>query len=281
VPETPLVPATRTQADTATVAATAVAEQVAEKSSASGVAPAVAHKELPTGDWRDRLVESLQALQQELSSAPAESRERAVLEQSERLLHVLANHSEQAVAGIDGLSADEREFWKHLMHALLLALDADGKNAAGRRAALALRELRSASDYLANMSTLDVRNLALCQRVESFGQFTEFAAQSFRPGQEVLLYVEIDNFTVQPVGDKFETEMRATYDILDESGQRIRNVELPLDKQLGNNRRRDYYVSYSIHLPTDIAKGSYTLQLTVEDVKGQKSSQASIDFRIR
>jgi hypothetical protein len=56
---------------------------------------------------------------------------------------------------------------------------------------------------------------------------------------------------------------------------------LPRDKQLCNNRRHDYFIAYRVYLPKQIPTGSYTLQLTVEDVKGKKSNQASIDFRIR
>ncbi|MGE0757437.1 MAG: hypothetical protein AB7O38_10465 [Pirellulaceae bacterium] len=234
-----------------------------------------------TGSWRDQLNATIEALTVQLGDQPETAPEYRQLAANLRLLQVLANRPDQAVAAIEGLPEDEREFWKHQAHALLLALDADGKNAAAQRYALALRELRSAEGHLANLSTLDVRNLALCESVDSYGMFTEFRTQSFRPGTDVLLYVEVDNFTVERVGDRFETELQGVYEIADAQGNRVTNVRLPLDKPQCNNRRRDYFIRYLITLPSDLGAGKYTLHLTMVDVKGQKSSDASLDFRIR
>jgi hypothetical protein len=257
-------------------AASALAVPTAAKPS-----PAESNESVAKGSWRDQLAVTLEQLEKELADVPRDSRSAGTLAAMSRLLHVIANHSDSAVAGIDHVSDDEREFWKHQAMALLLALDVDQKNVAGRRAALALRELRSAVDHLANISSLDVRNLALVKEVVSYGQLVEFPSQSFRPEAEVLLYVEIDNFTAQPAGDQFETELQGSYDIEDAAGTRITSVQLPLDKKLCNNRRRDYFIAYLIHLPRDLAPGQYTLHLTMEDVKGHKSSRGSVDFRIR
>jgi hypothetical protein len=239
------------------------------------------HSVADPGAWQKKLAESLELLEAEVARTPADSADVGRLAAMVRLLHVVANHPQQAVAGIDPLSEDEREYWKHQSHALLLALDADQKNAASRRFALTLREMRSAADHLANLSALDVRNVALCDDVDGYGQFSEFRSQSFRPGAPVLLYVEIDNFSVAVVGDKFETELQGSYEIVDEQGNRVTNVVLPLDKQLGSNRRRDYFITYEIHLPKDLSPGRYELRLTMEDVKGRKSNQGSASFRIR
>jgi hypothetical protein len=199
---------------------------------------------------------------------------------SARLLHVIANHRDQAVSAIEQLDEDEREYWKHQLHALQVAIDSEDKHVGSRRAALALRELRAAADHLANLSTLDVRNLAFCERVESFGVYTPVKSTSFKPGQEVWLYVEIDNFAVEQVGDEYETRLQAEYDIIDASGGRI-NKKLPLVEEQCRNRRHDYCISYTLTVPKDLRPGQYTLQLTVEDVIGQKSSSAPIEFRVR
>ena len=91
----------------------------------------------------------------------------------------------------------------------------------------------------------------------------------------------IARIAVKAVGEKFETELRGSYEILDAGNRRIKRVEFPSDRQVENNRRRDYFIAPLIQIPPDAGKGLYTLQITVEDVKGQKSSQASIEFRVR
>jgi len=235
----------------------------------------------PKGKWRDEAISALADLERELATNNYTSAQRARLSANARLLHAILNDSEKALAPIKEVDEDEREYWKHLTHGLMYSLDADGKNTSTRRSALALRSLRTATDYLANISTLDIRNLTFCSKVESYGRFDEFKSTGFKSGQEVLLYVEVENFTVDSQADRHETELQGEYTIFDTDGQRVANAVLPLDKQVSKNRRHDYFIAYRMFMPKKIEQGHYTLQLTMEDVKGSKSNQATVEFWIR
>lgn len=237
-------------------------------------------KEVRRGEWRAHAEKALAALEREKAHFSPSGREEEQLAINQRALHWLLNQHDEAVAEIADMNEDEKEYWKHQFAALLIAADADDKHTSSRRAALARRELRDASDHLANMSSLDVRNLAFCEKVESFGRYAPFKSTAFKPGQEVLLYVEIDNFTVKAVGDRFETELQAEYNLIDANGNRT-SSKLATVKEEGRNRRHDYFVAYTLSLPKELTAGQYTLQLIVEDVKGQKSSQASLEFKVR
>jgi len=294
VPETPVpgpalapsVPPTQEAADVGT--ANVVQNNVAN-STAIGTVQAVSHaasdpnseKEVVQGSWQDHLHATTETLEKELARFDYDENEATRLNAYLRLLYVIADQRDSAIAPIDGFSDDEREFWKHQLYALLVSLDADDMHASSRRAALALRDLRTAANHLSNISTLDVRNLAFCPRVFSFGRFVEYDNTTFRPGQEVLLYVEVDNFAVEQKGEEYETHLQGEYSIFDAQNARVKNVVLPHDKQLCNNRRRDYFIAYRLHLPDDLPAGSYLLQLTIEDMIGKKSSVATIDFRFR
>jgi hypothetical protein len=250
------------------------------KPSAENSAIANQSSESPPGAWRDHLQKALDALEQDMERARPGDRDGEHLAASARLLHLVANHRDQAVAEIEQMNEDEREYWKHQIHALIVALDAENKHAGSRRAALALREIRDAADHLANLSALDVRHLAFCESVRSYGVYTPVKSSALKPGQEVLLYVEIDNFVSEQIDDRFETRLQAEYHITDENGERI-SKQLPLVEENGRNRRRDYFISYQMEIPKDLRPGEYTLQLIIEDVIGRKSSQASLDFRVR
>ncbi|MFV1965656.1 MAG: hypothetical protein ACC628_09560, partial [Pirellulaceae bacterium] len=236
---------------------------------------------LTLGQWQKHLKVTTNTLEKELVSYDLEEDQAARWNTYLRLLHVISNHRDQAIEPIEGLTEDEREYWKHLLYSLLVSLDADDMHASSRRATLALRDLRAASDHLSNISTLDVKGLTFCPQVYSFGRVVEYDSHTFSPDQEVLLYVEVDNFAVEQKGDQYETHLTAEYSLFDSRGVRVANVALPSDKQLCNNRRRDYFIAYPLSLPGDIPPGSYTLQLTIEDVIGKKSNLATIDFRIR
>ncbi len=268
-------------------AAKGEAARVGEMASTSGAVVPASHttpaSEAPAqpGAWRAATQAALAALEQELASDALTAQQRSRLNANTRLLHAILNDSEKALEPIEEVGEDERGYWKHVTMGLLHALDADEKNTAGRRSALALGSLRKAADHLANLSTLDLRNLAFCRRVISYGYFDEFDSNGFKPGQEVLLYVEVENFAAESTPGRHETELQGEYAILDTDGKRVASSVLPLDKQVSTNRRHDYFIAYRVFLPEKIEAGHYTLQLTMQDVKGNKSNQADIEFWIR
>ena len=233
------------------------------------------------GQWKEAYASAVEQLEKELVWGELDDDERVQLEATLRLLYVIGNRRDKAVTPITQLDDDEREYWKHQLFGLIVSLDLEGRHAPTRRAALALREVRTATDHLANISALDVRNLAFCTDVFSYGRYREFKSNSFRPGQEVVLYVEVENFAAEVTGDQYETELLGEYTIVDSTGQRIISRGLPLDKQSCKNRRRDYFIAYKLFLPAEMDSGEYTLVLTMEDVKGHKSNRGSIEFRIQ
>ena len=233
------------------------------------------------GEWKSTCSKAIERLERELSWGEVDDTERARLEASLRLLYLVTNRREKALEPIDQMTANEREFWKHQLFGLSISLDLENRHAAPRRAALALREIRTAAGHLANISALDVRNLAFCRNVESFGRYDEFKPYSFQSGQEVLLYVEVENFSVEATNEQYNTELHGEYTIVNAAGERVAGRGLPPDKQVCKNRRRDYFIAYRLYLPNEMSAGRYTLTLTMEDVKEHKSNQGSIEFRIR
>jgi len=231
--------------------------------------------------WREVASEMLSSIKTELIRPGLNESERTRLSVMERILYAFLNDTENALAPIKDIDEDESEYWKYFTHGLMISLDADEKNTSSRRAALALRKLRVASDHLANVSRLDVRNLAFCSKVNSYGRFDEFSSYGFKPDQEVLLYVEVENFAVENKGNRYETELQGEYTIFDADGRRIANAGLPLDKQFSMNRRHDYFIAYRVFMPKKIEKGHYFMQLTIEDLKGNKSNQSTLEFWIR
>jgi hypothetical protein len=258
--------------------------------------------EISAGQWRDHLDRAIDGLQAELGAAPdapaqvvantsaasdeeyrtqaERRRERARKEAHLRLLYLAANRHEDAARGVEEFSAAEQEFWKHQLHGLGVFLDDEGAPVADRRARLALRELEQGLHHLAAASGLDVRSLAFCPQVFSFGNYVEFTPAEFRPGQEVLLYAEIDNFTVESQPNGFETELQGSYQIFDTGGRRVAEHTFPPEKEVCRNRRRDYFIPFRMYLPKRIDPGPYTLQLTIEDLKGRKFGQSSVRFAI-
>jgi hypothetical protein len=248
-------------------------------SAETSAAPAV---ETPvSGQWRTDLQKSIEGLEREIAAATAAD-ERQRLETALRLLYVAANQRDAAVKPIPEVTQEMQEFWKLCMAGLLELLDPQASPIADRRAKLALRHFQPAMHHLGAASSLDVRNLAICRRVESFGSYVEFDPYEFAAGQEVILYVEVSNFAVESKPDGYETEIQGSYQILDGQGNRVADYDLVLDKQVSRNVRTDYFLPYRIFLPDNVGAGQYRIQLTLEDKKGRKFGQTPpVAFSIR
>tara|TARA_R110002049_G_scaffold2750_7_gene22073 strand:- start:9199 stop:11088 length:1890 start_codon:yes stop_codon:yes gene_type:complete len=224
------------------------------------------------------------ALLTRLSQGPASETE---AERSRRLimarhLMVLAGDPDRAVAEIDDMSDKEQEYLRHQLLGLWTIIDPEGHPVPARRFTTALPQLREATKYLAAATdSLEVRSLAFCTEIEAYGQIKTFPGNRFDPGQQVILYCEIENFTVSTVEKGFETHLQGSYDIFDSENRKIVSQLLPADKQVSSNYLRDYFIAYQMHLPKQLPKGSYRLQLTMEDVTGKKYGQASIPLEIK
>ena len=199
-----------------------------------------------------------------------------------RHLMVLAGKPDQAVTKIEGFSEEEQEYLRHQLLGLWTIIDPEGHPVASRRFSSALPELREATKYLAaSTDSLDVRSLAFCTKVVWYGQIKEFNDNRFKPGQQVLLYCEIDNFTVNRSSEGYETHLQGSYNIYDAENNKVFSQVLPADKQVSRNYMRDYFIAYLMYLPQQLTPGKYRLELTMEDVGGKKYGQSNLAFEIQ
>jgi len=247
-----------------------------EKSSST----AVAIETLP-GDWRLLAQESLAALQAEAESSTTLSpSQKLAIETKKRLLSLVLDDLEGAMTPIEFLAPDEREYFVHQFQALHAAIDPQGNPVINRRWTIALQSQRKAQSHLATVSNLEVQNVAFCNEVDSFGIISKFPQYHFRRDQELLLYCELDNFVAEKLKNEYETKLQGSYEIVDSNGRRVADQMLPPDVHVCNNQRRDYFIAYRMYMPQQITPGRYSLKLTIEDMKGHKFGQSSVDFQI-
>jgi len=213
--------------------------------------------------------------------AVAGSQEAARRQIELRLLYLAAGRRDDSLKPIPGLTSAEQEFWSSQLYALSAWLDAEKTPAADRRANEALAHLDRARGKLAEIGTLQVRSPEFCTRVDGFGAFTKFKENVFKPSQEVVLYVELENFHCDSTDGGYRTALSSRYRILDSQGRQVTEYEFPAIEEVCQNRRRDYYISFRVTMPGRVYDGRHTLQLTVEDTLGKKVGQTSIEFAIK
>lgn len=230
--------------------------------------------------WRDPLQEAIERLQEELAVMGEDTDDVVRLEAQLRLLHLIADDRSNAARSIKQLPPHEQEFWSHQLHGLALLLDHERIPSSRQRAAAAVHQLDTAIAKLAESCTLHLKNLAFCVQVDSYGRYTEFPKDVFKPGQEILLYVEVQNFSVEESSQGYETSFAGSYHVFNAMGQSEFNHAFPASRELCRNRRRDLFIRYQVWLPKHLAPGRYMLELQIEDVKGRRFGQTTREFTI-
>lgn len=234
-------------------------------------------------DYQSLLDEMVRIVEKDLQTPDLNEDDRARREVVLRMLRLASERPadwSQACEAINGVSQSEAEFWKHLMFAMKMVLDARDVPDIQRRSTYALDEFQKALGDISSMSALVVRNLAFCTNVQSYGVYTKFDEYRFHPGQEVILYAEVENFAAGKRGDQFETALDGMCELYDEGKKRVGVHKFGVDRETCHNRRRDYYLPYRYFLPDDLYPGRYSLKLTITDVNSNKIDQASIDFTV-
>lgn len=248
---------------------------------APSATPVVATSTIPTTSWEDDMQQAIQKLRDRLSNGKELTpKERQQLEARLRMMYLAANQLDSSLQPVETWDNQEKEWFRNTLQALYHAYDTEGPESRSRRFSLVAERQRAANQHLAAISNLEVRNLEFCSAVESYGLITRFPTNSFKADQMVLLYCEIENFATISVPEGYETEFKANYEIVDLAGNRVSEQSLPTDRQKCRNWRRDYFIAYRFHLPKDLVPGKYQLKLNIEDLKGKKFGQSSVEFTI-
>ncbi len=232
-------------------------------------------------DWREQVDWAARALASQIDGSPKSPEEIARHAQL-RMLYLLANRREDALQPIPAITPAVQDFWKKQLYGLSTWLDTQATPDPTRRAAVTKRILAEALTRLGESAPLEVHNLAFCTAIDGYGCIVAFAKDEFAPGQEVLLYAEVENFSSEETAKGYHTSLRSSYQIFDSRGGRVTQRDCPKTEEYCRNSRRDFFIGYRLKLPDKhIYPGKHTLRLTIEDLKNHKVGQASIEFSIQ
>ena len=233
----------------------------------------------PNRPWRDELQTAIAQLEQSLSSHPGSTDE--VHEHMRlRMLYLLAGKETEAMLPVPGATPAQQDYWAKQLFALSSFLDNHQQPDDKQRAAGSLMHLDAARSKLAEMATLQIRNLAFVDSVDGFGVYQRREQQEFRPGDPVTLYAEVENFRSDSTKEGYRTTLATSYEVMDANGQRVDGSQFPDVEDVCQNQRSDFHMQYGVALPTRIYPGEYQLRLTITDQLSHKIGQATVPFTI-
>jgi hypothetical protein len=230
--------------------------------------------------WQQHLELAIDDLSRRVSDSPQSTAE--VHQQvSLRLLELLAGDTEQALRPIPKVSTAEQDYWSHQVFALASFLDHHTQPDDKRRAAAAVTHLDEAVGNLRELGSLSLRNLTFCEKVYDYGAYDPHKESRFSPGQQVTLYVEVENYHSKSTAEGYCTSLGTSYELLDESGERVDGGEFPDVEDCCRSRRRDFHIQYGLVLPKAMLPGNYRLELAMKDRRSDKRGHASIALEIK
>ena len=234
----------------------------------------------PTDEWRELVAKAADDLTHRVPSSPTTTAE-VHQHVSLRMLRLLSGDTDGALEPIPGISPTEQDYWSRQIFALATYLDHHGQPDDKRRAAASVLHLDEAVSHLRELGSLSVRNLSFCKSVYGYGAIEPYDAEVFSPGEQVSLYVEVENYHSRSTEKGFCTLLGSTYELLNEKGERVGGGEIPDVNDCCRSRRRDFHIQYSLTLPETLTPGRYQLQLVIKDRQSDKRGQATVAFEIK
>jgi hypothetical protein len=234
---------------------------------------------LTGGDWHETLETAIAELEHAVQPKPttiAELHDHLRL----RTLQLVAGHEEEAYRPLPGASPAQQDYWSKQLFAMAAYLKSNGPADEKQRAAAALVHLDEARAALAQLATLQIRNMAFVKSVDGFGDYEPLKHAEFQPGDPVTLYAEVENFGSTSAAAGYETSLGTSYQVVDSTGRRVEGAQFPDVADVCRGRRRDFHLQYGVTLPTKIVAGEYRLELTITDHHTGKIGQATLPFEI-
>ena len=239
--------------------------------------------------WQDELTKLISLMEAEASrppedDSPAQRQAHIQRQVYLRMLYLMAAEPEKAQLPIFDADTVDQEFWTSMFWGMSNYFDDEQTGDPGTRAAQTISQLNAAARQLQSVADLELRSVGFCNRIDGWGLYERFDRDEFEPGQAVLLYGELRNFSTESTASgMYRTLVSSTIEII-KTGQEDtvleRNV-LGDTEDLCRGLRSDFYNSYRIDIPAHLTPGSYQLRLTVEDKLSGRFATQTLGFTIR
>jgi hypothetical protein len=207
-----------------------------------------------------------------------------------RMLYLMSGQEARAVTAIPDIPPADQEFWQQTFWAMSNYFDTNAMPDSEYRATQTIAQLRTAIQKLQENARLELRNVAFCHKISSFGNFDRFPQDEFGPGQPVLVYAEVVNFKSKPTSLPqkpneafYQTQLKSSIEIhrLGPSGDLVERFDFEPTEDLCHNQRRDYFHSYEFTIPQRISLGPHVMTLTVEDQLNRKVATYRLNFMVK
>jgi hypothetical protein len=128
--------------------------------------------------------------------------------------------------------------------------------------------------------SVSIRTACFASRVQAWGVFDRFPADRFASGQEVIVYVELDDLAATTAADGHTTCIDATLRLVDAAGRTLTDWNFEPIAETCASRRRDYFARFVVRIPETAAAGRCHVALAVTDTLAGKTVETTLPLEI-
>ncbi len=218
---------------------------------------------LPRDEWGDSLTR-LRALARQRAGAPGDAAEAWGIR-----AHVLD--------WLAGEGDDPRNPTSPAWNRVLAALSTATTTETVDESALA-HHLSAAVDTLESYAPLQIRTLALCRKIDGYGQYEPTEAHAGKP---VLVYCELDGLRYEEDADGFRSRLASRVEIVPTSGGlRFGPRRAPRPRTIAAVAAATISPIANCICPRHSLPAQYTLRMTQTDLISGKSVASSLELRV-
>jgi hypothetical protein len=198
-----------------------------------------------------------------------------------RLLHFAAGQDDKSLEAIAGLPPSEQKLWRDLMWTLVVARDRTPGTNRSTHAGEVLDAIDRVRTELLAEAPLALGEVRFCDEVQRFGVYTPTTVSRFLPGQKLLLYTEVRNFTSRREGDGlYHVRLAQRLSLENEQGTVVWRHSFESIDDTCRSPRQDFFLGTTLPLPATLAAGRYALKVAVEDSATTRSAGARLELEI-
>jgi len=125
-----------------------------------------------------------------------------------------------------------------------------------------------------------VQNACFASRVQGWGVVDRFQTATFSPGQELIVYFELDQLASRESADGHATRIDTVLRLVGEDGSRVHEWTFEPLEETCRGQRRDYFARYLVAVPTTLPTGSYRLEIVVSDTIAGRTAHTGLPLEV-
>lgn len=229
----------------------------------------------PDQVWRERADELLIIARQQASGAKGAGAD--VWNFRARLVAWLV----EPVIDPDSTSTQQLASWRSFLKALQ-SISSQTVDSGDSRSEARSADIREAVRALEAHAPLEMTDLALSRKVSGFGDYEKLDPPARKPGQSVIVYVELEGLTFESAPEGFRSRVASRVEILqDRSGPPVWSMTLGTAEDHCKRKRRDFYVNNRFTLPDTLKPGQYWLRSSQTDLISGKTVSREVALAIQ